>query len=60
VGAVPADVVCVSHSTGSYGAQVAALVASRLGYRYLDEEIVVWAASKEGLEPDDVADAERR
>jgi Cytidylate kinase-like family len=59
VGAVAARVVCVSHSTGSYGAQVAAVVASRLGYRYLDEEIVVWAAGKEGLEPDDVADAER-
>jgi hypothetical protein len=57
---VPAHVVCVSHTTGSYGAQVAALVARRLGYRYLDEEIVLWAASKEGLEPDDVADAERR
>ena len=56
---MPAHVVCVSHTTGSYGAQVAALVARRLGYRYLDEEIVVWAAS-EGLEPDDVADAERR
>jgi len=57
---VPARVVCVSHSTGSHGVQVAALLASRLGYRYLDEEIVVWAAEKEGLAPDEVADAERR
>jgi hypothetical protein len=57
---VPARVVCVSRSTGSHGAQVGALVASRLGYRYLDEEIVVLAASKEGLDPADVADAERR
>jgi len=35
-------------------------VAERLGYRYLNEEIVAAAASKAGLDAEAVADAERR
>jgi hypothetical protein len=39
---------------------VGRLVSERLGFRYLDEEIVARAAEKAGLTPADVADAERR
>jgi cytidylate kinase len=55
-----ASVVCVSHSTGALGPEVARLVAERLGFTQVDEEIVAEAARKEGLDPADVADAERR
>ena len=53
-------VVCISHATGADGASVARLVADRLGFRYVDEEIVANAAAQGGLEPGDVADEERR
>lgn len=36
------------------------MVAGRLGFRVMDEEIVLRAAAKEDLDPDVVADAERR
>jgi Cytidylate kinase-like family len=39
---------------------VGRLVADRLGYLYVDEEIVARAAAKGGLEAADVADEERR
>jgi cytidylate kinase len=54
------DVVCVSHTTGSGGDEVGKLVADRLGYLYVDEDIVAQAAARSGLEPGDVADEERR
>jgi cytidylate kinase len=57
---VAATVVCVSHASGALGPEVAHAVATRLGYRYVDEEIVAEAARKEGLDAEDVADAERR
>ena len=53
-------VVCVSHATGSSGEEVGKQVAERLGYLYVDEGIVVQAASRGGVEPRDVADEERR
>jgi cytidylate kinase len=60
VGFVPCTVVCVSHATGSGGEEVGKQVAERLGYLYVDEEIVVRAAEQGGLEPGDIADEERR
>jgi CMP/dCMP kinase len=57
---VACSVVCVSHSTGSGGEEVGKRVAERLGYLYLDEEIVARAAARGGLEPRDIADEERR
>lgn len=54
------SVVCVSHTTGSGGDEVGKQVAERLGYLYVDEEIVAHAAAQGGLEPRDVADEERR
>ena len=54
------SVVCVSHTTGSGGDEVGKLVAERLGYLYVDEDIVAQAAAQSGLEPGEVADEERR
>ena len=54
------NVVCVSQTTGSGGDEVGKLVASQLGYLYVDEDIVAGAAAQSGLEPGDVADEERR
>jgi cytidylate kinase len=57
---MPCSVVCVSHTTGSGGDEVGKRVAERLGYLYVDEDIVARAAAQGGIEPQDVADEERR
>jgi cytidylate kinase len=53
-------VVCISHATGGGGEEVGRLVAERLGFFYVDEEIVARAAAKAGIDPREVADEERR
>src|SRR6266571_9372582 len=53
-------VVAISRTTGSGGESIGRIASERLGFRYVDEEIVAWAAEKAGVEPDLVADAERR
>lgn len=57
---VACSVVCLSQTTGSGGEEVGRLVAERLGYLYVDEDIVAKAAARGGVEPRDVADEERR
>ena len=57
---VACTVVCVSHATGSRGEEVGRQVAQRLGYLYVDEEIVARAAAQGGLRPRDIADEEHR
>jgi cytidylate kinase len=57
---VACSVLCLSHATASGGDEIGKHVAERLGYLYVDEEIVARAASQGGLEPRDVADEERR
>ena len=57
---MPCSVICISHATGSGGDQVGRLVAERLGFLHVDEEIVANAAARGGLSPADVADEERR
>jgi cytidylate kinase len=52
--------VCISHATGAGGEELGRLVAERLGFIYLDHEIVARAAAKGGIGPDGVADEERR
>jgi cytidylate kinase len=52
--------VCISHATGAGGEELGRLVAERLGFVYLDHEIVARAAAKGGIGPDGVADEERR
>jgi cytidylate kinase len=53
-------VVCISHAAGAGGEEVGRLVADRLGFLYVDEEIVAKAAAKGGVDAADVADEERR
>jgi cytidylate kinase len=53
-------VVCISHATGSGGSEVGRLVAERLDFRYVDEDIIAQAAAKGGVDPADLADEERR
>jgi hypothetical protein len=57
---VPSNVICISHTTGAEGEQLGAIVAERLGFRYLDDEIVDQAAEWASLDPAVVADVERR
>jgi cytidylate kinase len=52
--------VCISYATGAGGEEVGRLVAERLGYLYVDDEIVARAAAKGGIGSDEVADEERR
>lgn len=52
--------VCVSHATASGGDEVGKQVAEKLGYLYVDEEIVARAAAQGGVDPRDIADEERR
>ncbi|MEN3340744.1 MAG: hypothetical protein V7644_148 [Actinomycetota bacterium] len=54
------DVVCISYASGAGGEQVGRLVAERLGFLYVDEEIVARAAEQAGVDPGAVADEERR
>jgi cytidylate kinase len=58
--AVKRRVVCISYSTGSGGTEIGRLVAERLGFGYVDEELVARAAAKGGVEAEDIADEERR
>jgi hypothetical protein len=53
-------VVCVSRTIGALGEEVGRLVAERLGFRYIDSEIVANAAAREKIDPALVADAEGR
>src|SRR2546421_6878057 len=53
-------VVCISHASGAGGEEVGRLVAERLGFLYVNEEIVARAAAKGGVDTADVADEERR
>ena len=54
------SVVCISHATGAGGEEVAKRVADRLGFLYVDEQIISGAAAKGGITPEDVANEERR
>lgn len=54
------SVVCISHTDGSLGVELGEVVAERLGFRRVDEEIILTAAANENLEPELLADAERR
>lgn len=57
---MPSQVVCVSRTLGAGGEEVGYAVAGSLGFRYIDEEIVVRAAAQANVEPAIVAEAERR
>jgi cytidylate kinase len=52
--------VCISRAFGAGGEEVGRLVAERLGFLYVDDEIVTQAAIRGGVDPAGVADEERR
>jgi cytidylate kinase len=54
------SVVCISRALGAGGEDVARLVSERLGFVYVDEEIVARAAERSGVDHETVADEERR
>jgi cytidylate kinase len=54
------SVICISHATGAAGDEVGRLVAKRLRFRYLDEEVVGRAAALGHVSPEALLDAERR
>ncbi|HEY3484636.1 MAG TPA: cytidylate kinase-like family protein [Ilumatobacteraceae bacterium] len=53
-------VICISRILGSGGVEVGRRVAAELGYRHVDEEIVLQAAEQHQLDVADLADVERR
>jgi cytidylate kinase len=57
---MPIRVVAISHTDGAGGERIGRIVSERLGFRYVDEEIIRIAADKEGLDYDLIADAEKR
>lgn len=55
-----ASVICISRALGAGGEDVALLVSERLGFVYVDEQIIARAAERSGIDPETVADEERR
>jgi cytidylate kinase len=53
-------VVCISRAVGAGGEEVGRLVADRLGYEYVDDEVVAQTAAKAGVDTGVVADEEER
>lgn len=54
------DLVCISFASGAGGEEVGRRVAEQLGFLYVNEEIVLSAAARGGIDPERVADEERR
>jgi cytidylate kinase len=54
------DLVCISYASGAGGETVARRVAAELGFVYVDDEIVLGAAARGGIDPRRVADEEQR
>jgi integrase len=44
------DVICISRADGAGGEDVGREVASRLGFRYIDEEVIDRAAERGGID----------
>jgi cytidylate kinase len=52
--------VCISRDIGAGGEQLGRSVAERLGYRYVDEEIVAAAAERSGVDLESLQEIEQR
>jgi cytidylate kinase len=52
------SVICISRTTGAEGEELAKIVAEKLGYRYVDDEIVIRAAQLAGVSPKTIAESE--
>ncbi len=55
-----AQVVCISRTDGSLGEEIGKLVAERLGFRYVDEQVIERAARLAQVDPQLVAAVEQR
>ena len=53
-------IVTISHAIGAGGDHIGRAVAKGLGFRYVDEEVIQAAAERHGVDPELVADVERR
>lgn len=53
------EIISLARSLGSDGDEVARIVATELGFRYIDHQIVTMAAEKAGVPPDVIERAER-
>ncbi|HXH97272.1 MAG TPA: cytidylate kinase-like family protein [Gaiellaceae bacterium] len=54
------SVVCISRAWGAGGEEVGRLVAYRLGFFFVDEQIITRAAELGGIDPEAVVEEERR
>jgi cytidylate kinase len=54
------SVICISHTDGSGGEAVGRMVADRLGYRYVNEQLILEAARLAQVDPALVAAAEQK
>jgi cytidylate kinase len=52
------SVICLSHTEGAGGQEIGQLLADRVQFRYVDDEIIFEAARSAGLYPEAVAEAE--
>lgn len=57
---MPRSVVCISRVAEADGEEIGRLVADRLGFAFVDEEIVSRAAERGGIDAETVAEAELR
>jgi cytidylate kinase len=57
---MPSTVICISHTTGAGGEEIGRSLGERLGFRHVDEGILVEAARAKGIYPEAVALAESR
>jgi len=53
-------VVCISRTSAAGGESVGRAVARRLGFRFVDDEIIAKAAQKAQVNPEDIARAEQK
>ena len=53
------NVICISRTIGAAGEELGGVVADKLSYRYVDDEIVFRAAEIAGVSPDAIAASER-
>ena len=53
------NVICISRTIGAAGEELGRVVADKLNYHYVDEEIVVRAGEIAGVSPETIAESER-
>lgn len=53
------SVICISRALGAGAEEIGQAVAQALGYKYVDDEIIVRAAEKAGITPEEMAKKEK-